>query len=145
MDDEIHRYKATNLPPEVNGNSSCFSRLDLSRVADDHVIRNEKDADEYLRGFSPGFDRPAFAVEGEPDFDSGPPEERLEHLRRVRWEAHILKVKVAKLDRRRWEDAFLDEFPELLSRNSVTLELMKSNPMNIPTFLAPGASLISYA
>ena len=27
--------------------------------------------------------RPAFAVEGEPDFDSGPPEERLEHLRRV--------------------------------------------------------------
>ena len=56
MDDGIHRYKATNLPPEVNGNSSCFSRLDLSRVADDHVIQNEKDADEYLRGFSPGFD-----------------------------------------------------------------------------------------
>jgi hypothetical protein len=56
MDDEIHRYKATNLPPEVNGNSSCFSRLDFSRIADDHVIRNEKDVDEYLRGFSPGFD-----------------------------------------------------------------------------------------
>jgi len=56
MDDEIHRYKATNLPPEVNGNSSCFSRLDLSRIADDHVIQNEKDADKYLRGFSPSFD-----------------------------------------------------------------------------------------
>jgi hypothetical protein len=30
--------------------------LDLSRIADDHVIQNEKDADEYLRGFSPSFD-----------------------------------------------------------------------------------------
>jgi hypothetical protein len=26
------------------------------RIADDHVIQNEKDADEYLRGFSPSFD-----------------------------------------------------------------------------------------
>jgi survival of motor neuron protein-interacting protein 1 len=29
--------------------------------------------------------RPAFAVEGEPDFDSGPPEDGLEFLRRVRY------------------------------------------------------------
>lgn len=28
--------------------------------------------------------RPAFIVEGEPDFDSGPPEDGLEYLRRVR-------------------------------------------------------------
>lgn len=85
--------------------------------------------------------RPAFAVEGEPDFDSGPPEDGLEFLRRVRWEAaHIPKVKVAKLDRSRvnkeqtvympqipniakcpeyllplkqWEDVFLVDFSEL--------------------------------
>jgi hypothetical protein len=46
---------------------------------------------------------------------------------------------------KQWEDAFLAEFPELLSRNSVTLELIESNPINIPTFLALRASLISYA
>lgn len=28
--------------------------------------------------------RPAFMIEGEPDFDSGPPEDGLEYLRRVR-------------------------------------------------------------
>ncbi|CAK7327512.1 unnamed protein product [Dovyalis caffra] len=85
--------------------------------------------------------RPAFVVEGEPDFDSGPSEDGLEFLRHVRWEAaHIPKVKVAKLDRSRiykeqtvympqipdiakrpeylllskqWEDAFLADFSEL--------------------------------
>ncbi|KAK9288355.1 hypothetical protein L1049_016808 [Liquidambar formosana] len=85
--------------------------------------------------------RPAFLVEGEPDFDSGPPQDGLEYLRRVRWEAaQIPKVKVAKLDRsklnkeqtvympkipdivkclehllpsKEWEDAFLADFSEL--------------------------------
>ncbi|KAL2563625.1 hypothetical protein AAZV13_20G203300 [Glycine max] len=85
--------------------------------------------------------RPAFMVDGEPNFDSGPPEDGWEYLRRVRWEAHqIPKVKVAKLDRgklnkeqsaympqipdiakcpehllplKEWEDAFLAEFSAL--------------------------------
>ncbi|KAF5735367.1 hypothetical protein HS088_TW15G00869 [Tripterygium wilfordii] len=85
--------------------------------------------------------RPAFLVEGEPDFDSGPPEHGLEYLRRVRWEAaNIPKVKVAKLDRsklskgqsvympqipdiancaghllpsKHWEDSFLADFNNL--------------------------------
>ncbi|KAL1078234.1 hypothetical protein V6Z11_D10G146600 [Gossypium hirsutum] len=85
--------------------------------------------------------RPAFMVEGEPDFDSGPPEDGLEYLRRVRWEAaQIPKVKIAKPDRtildkeqsvympqipeiakclehllplKHWEDAFLADFSEL--------------------------------
>ncbi|GAV69935.1 LOW QUALITY PROTEIN: SIP1 domain-containing protein [Cephalotus follicularis] len=80
-------------------------------------------------------------VEGEPNFDSGPPEDGLEFLRRVRWEAaRIPKVKVAKFDRsklneeqsvympqipdiascpehllplKQWEDAFLADFSEL--------------------------------
>ncbi|KAJ6771750.1 ZN-FINGER C-X8-C-X5-C-X3-H TYPE-CONTAINING [Salix koriyanagi] len=56
MDDEVPRYKPSNLPPEVNGNSSRSNRLHLSRVADDHVIQNGKEADEYLRESSPGFD-----------------------------------------------------------------------------------------
>ncbi|KAL5991011.1 hypothetical protein ACLOJK_011917 [Asimina triloba] len=85
--------------------------------------------------------RPAFLVQGEPDFESGPPQDGLEYLRRVRWEAaHIPKVKVAKLDKsklnseqtvympsiadiakcpeqllpsKQWEDAFLADFSEL--------------------------------
>ncbi|KAL3506707.1 hypothetical protein ACH5RR_032089 [Cinchona calisaya] len=85
--------------------------------------------------------KPAFFVTGEPDFDSGPPEDGLEYLRRVRWEAaQIPKVKVAKIDRsklnkeqtiympqipdvakcrehlmplKEWEDAFLADFSEL--------------------------------
>ncbi|XWS35255.1 hypothetical protein CRYUN_Cryun21dG0110400 [Craigia yunnanensis] len=85
--------------------------------------------------------RPAFMVEGEPDFDSGPPEDGLEYLRRVRWEAaQIPRVKIAKPDRiklnkeqsvympqipeiakcpehllplKQWEEAFLADFSEL--------------------------------
>ncbi|XP_039009411.1 uncharacterized protein LOC120137827 [Hibiscus syriacus] len=85
--------------------------------------------------------RPAFMVEGEPDFDSGPPEDGLEYLRRVRWEAaQIPKIKIAKphkftsnkeqsvympqipeiadcpehlLPLKQWEEAFLADFLEL--------------------------------
>ncbi|KAL4387941.1 hypothetical protein GQ457_09G015360 [Hibiscus cannabinus] len=85
--------------------------------------------------------RPAFMVEGEPDFDAGPPEDGLEYLRRVRWEAaQIPKVKIAKPDKiisnkeqsiympqipeiakcpehllplKQWEEAFLADFSEL--------------------------------
>ncbi|KAK7383458.1 hypothetical protein VNO78_29137 [Psophocarpus tetragonolobus] len=85
--------------------------------------------------------RPAFLVDGEPDFHSGPPEDGWEYLRRVRWEAdQIPKVKVAKLDigklskeqsaympmipdiakcpehllpLKQWEDVFLAEFSAL--------------------------------
>ncbi|KAG2726085.1 hypothetical protein I3843_01G093600 [Carya illinoinensis] len=85
--------------------------------------------------------KPAFSVEGEPNFESGPPEDGLEYLRRVRWEAaQIPKVKVAKFDGskfnkeqsvympqipdiaqcpeyllplKQWEDSFLADFSEL--------------------------------
>ncbi|RHN82787.1 hypothetical protein MtrunA17_Chr1g0213521 [Medicago truncatula] len=93
--------------------------------------------------------RPAFQVDGEPNFDSGPPEDGWEYLRRVRWEAHqIPKVKVSKLDRsklnkeqspympqipdiakcpehllplKQWEDIFLAEF-SVLRENLYSLE-----------------------
>ncbi|XP_047317515.1 gem-associated protein 2-like [Impatiens glandulifera] len=84
--------------------------------------------------------RPAFYVTGEPDFESGPPEDGFEYLRRVRWEtSRVPKVKVAKLERnklkeqtvympkipeiakcpehllpnKQWEDAFLADFSDL--------------------------------
>ncbi|XP_027177089.1 uncharacterized protein LOC113776152 isoform X1 [Coffea eugenioides] len=106
-----------------------------------HVIEQdeclEDDSDEDYSSIQ----KPAFFVTGEPDFDSGPPEDGLEYLRRVRWEsAQIPKVKVAKVDRtklnkeqtvymplipdiakcpvhlmplKEWEDAFLADFSEL--------------------------------
>ncbi|XP_074589611.1 uncharacterized protein LOC141845460 [Curcuma longa] len=85
--------------------------------------------------------KPAFLVEGEPDFDSGPPLDGMEYLRRVKWEAaQIPKIKVAKLESSKqssertpympklpeiekcppnllpskiWEDVFLSEYSEL--------------------------------
>ncbi|KAJ9159632.1 hypothetical protein P3X46_025124 [Hevea brasiliensis] len=56
MDAELSKYKATNLPPVVNGSSSHFNRVHQSQVQDDHVFQNGKDADEFLRESSPGFD-----------------------------------------------------------------------------------------
>ncbi|KAG5226522.1 SIP1 domain-containing protein [Salix suchowensis] len=107
----------------------------------DTVLEEEYDEEVDSDDDYASIQRPAFAVKGEPDFDSGPPEDGLEFLRRVRWEAaHIPKVKVAKLDRSRvnkeqtvympqipniakcpeyllplkqWEDAFLVDFSEL--------------------------------
>ena len=49
--------------------------------ADPEECSEDSDSDE---GYS-SIQRPAFLVEGEPDFDSGPPEDGLEYLRRVRY------------------------------------------------------------
>ncbi|KHG22281.1 Gem-associated 2 [Gossypium arboreum] len=71
--------------------------------------------------------RPAFVVEGEPDFESGPPEDGLEYLRRVRfihfhrpiprWEtAQIPKVKIAKPDRtilNKEQSVYMPQIPEI--------------------------------
>ncbi|PKA56287.1 hypothetical protein AXF42_Ash011217 [Apostasia shenzhenica] len=57
------------------------------------------DEDDDSEGEFDSIQRPAFVVEGDPDFESGPPLDGLEYLRRVRWEAaHIPKVKVAHLN-----------------------------------------------
>ncbi|PIN25494.1 hypothetical protein CDL12_01761 [Handroanthus impetiginosus] len=86
-----------------------------------------------------GIQKPAFFVTGEPNFDSGPPQDGLEYLRRVRWEAaRVPKVAVAKFNNeikeqsnympqipdiakcpenllplKQWEDSFLADFSEL--------------------------------
>ncbi|PSS35902.1 Gem-associated protein [Actinidia chinensis var. chinensis] len=61
--------------------------------------------------------RPAFLVIGEPDFDSGPPQDGLEYLRRVRWEAaQVPKVKVAKLERsqlNKEQTAYMPQIPDI--------------------------------
>ncbi|KAK3022660.1 hypothetical protein RJ639_045426, partial [Escallonia herrerae] len=85
--------------------------------------------------------KPAFEVSGQPNFDSGPPQDGLEFIRRVRWEAErIPNVTVAKakssktkneqtvympripdiakcpehsMPLKQWEDTFLADFSEL--------------------------------
>ncbi|KAF9679118.1 hypothetical protein SADUNF_Sadunf07G0106800 [Salix dunnii] len=120
-------------------NPACISSIEgegaATLLVEEYGEEDDSD-DDYA-----SIQRPAFTVEGEPDFDSGPPEDGLEYLRRVRWEAaRIPKVKVAELDRsrvkkeqtvympqipdiakcpdyllpsRQWEDAFLADFSEL--------------------------------
>lgn len=119
---------------EVQNMDNCANGSDLDGEEDYY---EEEDSDsEHV-----SIQRPAFMVTGEPDFDSGPPQDGLEYLRRVRWEAeHIPKVKVAKVERsvlnkeqtvympnipdiaacpehlvpsKEWEDAFLVDFSNL--------------------------------
>ncbi|CAL1366048.1 unnamed protein product [Linum trigynum] len=105
-------------------------------VAEEQYDEEDNSDDDYA-----SIQKPAFRIEGEPNFDSGPPEDGWEYLRRVRWEAaRIPKVKVAKLDQHKikkeqsvympqipdipkcpdhllpsktWEDAFLADFSQL--------------------------------
>ncbi|KAG0486877.1 hypothetical protein HPP92_008972 [Vanilla planifolia] len=72
------------------GNESYSESGDI----DEQEYEDDDSDDEY-----DSIQRLAFLVDGEPDFDSGPPLDGLEYLRRVRWEAkQIPKVKVAQLN-----------------------------------------------
>lgn len=91
-------------------NHSCLSGNDHSELLDDQ--EGNVDSKNSLSAFPPSRDdgiscegennvyeesdddyssiqRPAFKVTGEPDFDSGPPEDGLEYLRRVRYHFSI--------------------------------------------------------
>ncbi|XAR59258.1 hypothetical protein NMG60_11014999 [Bertholletia excelsa] len=113
-----------------------LSGKDDGVVAEEDCDEEDESDDDYI-----SIQRPAFLVSGEPNFDSGPPQDGLEYLRRVRWEAaRIPRVKVAKLEKSRlnreqtvympqipdiakcpehllplkhWENAFIHEFSEL--------------------------------
>lgn len=56
-DDEFPRYKATNVPPVINGNTlNRSNRLHQAHALDDQSFQHGKDADEFMRESSPGFD-----------------------------------------------------------------------------------------
>lgn len=115
--------------------SEIYTSEGTSYYEDNDVEEFDDSDDEYG-----SIQKPAFQVEGEPDFDSGPPLDGLEYLRRVRWEAaQIPNVKVAQLNLTKigeqtpympsipdiaecpsnllpsthWEDAFLADFSKL--------------------------------
>ncbi|KAL9431690.1 hypothetical protein AB3S75_026815 [Citrus x aurantiifolia] len=128
-------YEAENMNTTE---SACSHNTDgEARMVLEGEWSEDYDSDEDYASIQ----RPAFLVEGEPNFDSGPPEDGLEYLRRVRWEAaRIPKVKVAKskgqklikeqtvympqipdiapcpehlLPLKQWEDQFLADFSKL--------------------------------
>lgn len=113
------------LGESCSGNVSCDTEIisssnftcedDYSGKDGDDLVgewsEDEESDDEYE-----SIHRPAFKVEGEPDFESGPPEDGLEYLRRVRWEAkQIPKVKVAKLNNIKVKDqsVYMPEIPDI--------------------------------
>uniref|UniRef100_A0A3N7F943 Gem-associated protein 2 n=1 Tax=Populus trichocarpa TaxID=3694 RepID=A0A3N7F943_POPTR len=139
VDDGLENMEGDGVQNVDLLNPACSSSIEGEGAAT--LLVEEYDEEDDSDDDYASIQRPAFAVEGEPDFDSGPPEDGLEYLRRVRWEAaHIPKVKVAKLDRsrvnkeqtvympqipdiakcpeyllpsRQWEDVFLADFSEL--------------------------------
>ncbi|KAM0960988.1 hypothetical protein TB2_020020 [Malus domestica] len=72
LDDEALRYKATSVPPVINGGStSQANHLLQAHVSDDHGFQNGKDADEHLRESSPGFDVLVDDEHGDSDYYHG--------------------------------------------------------------------------
>ncbi|XP_004979172.1 LOW QUALITY PROTEIN: gem-associated protein 2-like [Setaria italica] len=76
-------------------------------------VEYESDSDDDYDGIL----KPAFAVDGDPDFESGEPLDGFEYLRRVRWEAkQIPRVKVAKVDlngARKEQTPYMPEIPDI--------------------------------
>ncbi|XP_015895883.1 zinc finger CCCH domain-containing protein 17 [Ziziphus jujuba] len=71
-DDEALRYKAMSSLPVINGNSIIRpNRTHQIIVSDDHGFQNGKDADEFLRESSPGFDVLVDDELGDPDYFHG--------------------------------------------------------------------------
>ncbi|KAL5783984.1 hypothetical protein ACOSQ2_006376 [Xanthoceras sorbifolium] len=136
-DNELEHINGYEVEDVNTGNPTCSHCTEVEGTVLEEECSEDYDSDEDYSSIQ----RPAFLVKGEPDFDSGPPEDGLEYLRRVRWEAaHIPKVKVAKLggnkfnkeqsvympqipniapcpehllSSKQWEDSFLADFSEL--------------------------------
>lgn len=64
----------------LNAGFSTITEGEGSCMVQQGECSEDSDSDEDYSSIQ----RPAFLVEGEPDFDSGPPEDGLEYLRRVR-------------------------------------------------------------
>lgn len=136
-----------------------FTDREIAYCEDNNIREYEVIDDVDMDDEIDSIQQPAFLVQGEPDFDSGPPLDGLEYLRRVRWEAaQIPKVKVAPLNgvvfgeqtpympsipdiaecppnllpSKEWEDTFLTDFTKLRQDFS-ELETSRNEPALSPT------------
>lgn len=67
--------------PTVGNEIDNPTPIDEVVSGEDGCVSEDSESDEDYASIR----RPAFLVEGEPDFDSGPPQDGLEYLRRVRY------------------------------------------------------------
>lgn len=58
-------------------------------VVEEEFFEDEDSDEDYS-----SIQRPAFMVTGEPNFDSGPPQDGLEYLRRVRYYFQLLRIAI---------------------------------------------------
>uniref|UniRef100_A0A1J3JCF1 Gem-associated protein 2 n=1 Tax=Noccaea caerulescens TaxID=107243 RepID=A0A1J3JCF1_NOCCA len=108
----LKNHKISKSSPMDSG----IGILGTKKGMDDLTLEEEEyteDIDDYTSIL-----RPAFAVDGEPDFDSGEPEDGFEYLRRVRWEAkRVPNVKVAKIDETKYikqeQSVYMPQIPEI--------------------------------
>ncbi|KAL6662167.1 hypothetical protein ACP70R_000026 [Stipagrostis hirtigluma subsp. patula] len=101
-----HRQEALH---DCGGDYDAFGEP----VGQGEDVEYEDDSDDDYDGIL----KPAFAVDGDPDFESGEPLDGFEYLRRVRWEANqIPRVKVAKIDlstARKAQTPYMPEIPDI--------------------------------
>lgn len=112
--------KASFPPPTSTGEDCCHFPYCLP-VNDEISCPGAEE--EYNPDYSSDEDyssiqKPAFLVTGEPDFDSGPPQDGLEYLRRVRWEAsHFPEVTIAKIEKSKFgieQTIYMPQIPEIM-------------------------------
>ncbi|KAM0848687.1 hypothetical protein ACQ4PT_054223 [Festuca glaucescens] len=105
--------EATEMGAWRNGDSGVHQAIGEPFDQCEGVEYDEDDSDDDYDGIL----KPAFAVDGEPDFESGEPLDGFEYLRRVRWEANqIPRVKVAKIDlgaARKEQTPYMPEIPDI--------------------------------
>ncbi|KAL0775497.1 hypothetical protein Bca101_040649 [Brassica carinata] len=100
----------SNMRESGIGTKEVIDDLTLEEVGEEEYSEENDDYNSILK--------PAFAVDGEPDFESGPPEDGFEYLRRVRWEAkRVPNVKVAKIDESKYitkeQSVYMPQIPEI--------------------------------
>ena len=83
VDDGLENMEGDGVQNVDLLNPACSSSIEGEGAAT--LLVEEYDEEDDSDDDYASIQRPAFAVEGEPDFDSGPPEDGLEYLRRVRY------------------------------------------------------------
>ncbi|KAL6512838.1 hypothetical protein OROHE_019628 [Orobanche hederae] len=93
------------------------------------AVEGECSADDDSDEDYSSIQRPAFFVTGKPDFDSGPPQDGIEYLRRVRggfkgWEAdRIPKVTVVKVNKIKEQSVYMPQIPDIMKCQDKLLPL----------------------